>query len=94
MRLIWSPRARDDLREIAQYVAEFNTMAALALIRRLRQAAKGLADHPYIGRPGRVEETRELPVSGTNYILPYRVRHGRVEILAALHASRELPDQF
>jgi addiction module RelE/StbE family toxin len=94
MRLIWSPRARDDLRHIGEYVAEFNTIAALALIRRLRQAAKALADHPHLGRPGRVEETRELLVSGTNYILPYRVRDGRVEILAALHTSREWPESL
>jgi addiction module RelE/StbE family toxin len=94
MKLIWSSRARDDLRHIGQYVAEFNTIAALALVRRLRQSAKVLADHPHIGRPGRVEDMRELPVSGTSYILPYRVRGGRVEILAAIHASRQWPDRF
>lgn len=94
MRLIWSPRARDDLRHIGQYVAEFNMIAALALVRRLRQSAKVLADHPHIGRPGRAEDTRELPVSATSYILPYRVRDGRVEILAAIHASRQWPDRF
>ena len=94
MRLIWSPRAKDDLRHVGQYVAEFNTIAALALVRRLRQAAKALADHPHTGRLGRVEDTRELLVSGTNYILPYRVRDGRVEILAAIHASREWPDKL
>jgi toxin ParE1/3/4 len=94
MRLIWTPRARDDLREIGQYVAEFSSTAALALVRRLRVAARGLVDHPNIGRPGRVEETRELVVPGTNYILPYRVRGDRVEILAALHASRQWPDHF
>jgi len=94
MRLVWSPRARDDLRHIGEYVAEFDAIAALALVRRLRHSAKVLADHPHMGRPGRVEETREFPVSGTNYILPYRVRDGRVEILAALHISREWPESL
>ena len=94
MKLIWTPRAKDDLREIGHYIADLNPIAALALTRRLRHAAKALVDHPAIGKPGRVEETRELVVSGTSYILPYRVRDGRVEILAALHASREWPDQF
>ncbi len=88
MRVIWSPRARDDLRHIGEYVAEFNAIAALAWVRRLRQAAKALADHPDMGWPGRVEGTREFVIAGTPYILPYRVRDGRVEILAALHASR------
>lgn len=94
MKLIWTPRAKDDLREIGHYIADFNPTAALALVRRLRHAAKALVDHPAIGRPGRVEETRELVISGTSYILPYRVRDGHVEILAALHASREWPDEF
>lgn len=92
MKLIWTPRAKDDLREIGHYIADFNPTAALALARRLRHSAKALADHPAIGRPGRVEDTRELVVFGTNYILPYRVRDGRLEILAALHASRGWPD--
>ncbi|SFJ90833.1 addiction module toxin, RelE/StbE family [Bosea sp. OK403] len=94
MKLIWTPRAKDDLREVGHYIADFNPTAALTLVRRLRLAAKTLADSPAIGRPGRVEETRELGVSGTSYILPYRVREGRVEILAALHAARDWPDQF
>jgi toxin ParE1/3/4 len=94
MKLIWTPRAKDDLREIGHYIADFNPITALALARRLRHAAKMLADQPAIGRPGRVEETRELVVSGTSYILPYRVRDGRVEILAALRTSQQWPDQI
>ena len=94
MRLIWSPLARDDLREIGRYVAEFNAVAALALVRRLRQVAKALVDHPSIGRSGRVEGTREFAVPGTNYILPYRVRDDAVEIIAVIHTSRQWPEQF
>lgn len=94
MRLIWTPRAKDDLREIGHHIADFNPVAALALARKLRLSAKVLTDHPAIGRPGRVEETRELVVSGTNYILPYRVRDNRVEILAVFHTSRQWPDKL
>lgn len=94
MTTFWTLRARTDLREIGQYLADFNAVAALTLVRRIRSAGNQLATHPNIGRPGRVEETRELVVAGTSYILPYRVRDGRVEILAALHASRQWPDQF
>lgn len=94
MRIVWTDRAKADLREIGLYVAEFNPIAALALVRKLRASARGLQDHPALGRPGRNDETREFIVAGTNYILPYRVRDGRVEILAALHAARQWPDQF
>lgn len=94
MKVIWTPKARDDLRGISHYIGAFDGHAALALVRRLRAAATHLGEHPETGRAGRVEETRELVVTGTTYILPYRVRDGRVEILAALHASRQWPDRL
>ena len=46
------------------------------------------------GRPGRVAETRELVVPGSNYLVPYRVHEGRVEILAIVHAARDWPESF
>jgi len=94
VKVFWTQKARNDLREISLYVSAFDAGAALVLVRRLRAAATHLSDHPQIGRAGRVEHTRELVVTGTTYILPYRVRDGRVEILAALHASRQWPDQL
>jgi toxin ParE1/3/4 len=94
MKVIWTARARVELDEIADYVAPISASAALALVRRLRQAGKQLGEHPHMGRPGRVDGSRELVVNGTPYILPYRVRDGRVEILAVLHASRQWPDQL
>ncbi|WP_100959279.1 type II toxin-antitoxin system RelE/ParE family toxin [Bosea sp. FBZP-16] len=94
MKVIWTARARVELDDIADYVAPISASAALALVRRLRQAGKQLGEHPHTGRPGRVDGSRELVVNGTPYILPYRVRDGRVEILAVLHASRQWPDQL
>lgn len=94
MKVIWTARARVELDEIADYAAPISASAALALVRRLRQAGKQLGEHPNMGRPGRVDGSRELVVNGTPYILPYRVRDGRVEILAVLHASRQWPDQL
>jgi toxin ParE1/3/4 len=47
-----------------------------------------------MGRPGRVPGTRELVVSDTPFILPYRVRDSAVEILAVFHGARQWPEQF
>jgi len=41
-----------------------------------------------------VEGSRELVISGTFYILPYRVHRGNVEIIAVLHSSQLWPDRF
>lgn len=94
MKVIWTARARAELDEVADYVAPISASAALALVRRIRKAGNRLGEHPHVGRPGRVDESRELVVTGTPYILPYRVRDGRVEILAVLHTSRQWPDQL
>ncbi|MCA3606624.1 MAG: type II toxin-antitoxin system RelE/ParE family toxin [Methylobacterium sp.] len=94
MKVVWTVRAVEDLIEIADYVSEHHPDAAMALRDRLRSAIEGLADFPRSGRAGRVAETRELIVPGTNYLVPYRVHKGRVEILAILHAARDWPQSF
>jgi len=43
---------------------------------------------------GRVEGTRELVLTGTQYILPYRVQGLQNQVLAVFHGRREWPDQF
>jgi toxin ParE1/3/4 len=47
-----------------------------------------------MGRQGRIDGTRELVIHGLPYIIPYRVRRGRVEILAVIHAARRWPTRL
>jgi plasmid stabilization system protein ParE len=60
----------------------------------IREKAIALTENPDIGRIGRVDGTRELVLSGTHYILPYRITGQQIQILAVLHAARQWPDQF
>lgn len=94
MTPIWTRRALADIDAIFAYIAQDNPELAERLTFEIEARVQKLADHPEIGRPGRVEGTREFVLSGTPYVLPYRVHDGRVEILAALHSSREWPDQL
>ncbi len=57
-------------------------------------AVDRLADFPAMGRPGRVGGTRELVVPGTPYIIPYRVRKEKIEVLRVFHAARKWPKRF
>ena len=43
-----------------------------------------------MGRVGRIKGTREL-VAHPNYLLFYRIKHNRVEILRVKHAAQQLP---
>jgi toxin ParE1/3/4 len=94
MKLVWTPRTQRSLRDIARYLTQFNPIAALSMVRLLRAAPQQLLQHPASGRPGRIDGTRELLITGTSYILPYRVRQDAIEILAVLHTSRQWPDQL
>jgi addiction module RelE/StbE family toxin len=94
VRLFWTVRALSEIDAIFAYVAADSPLAAERLAVLIEAKARSLIDQPNMGRSGRVDGTREFVVTGTPYILPYRVRDGRVEILAALHASRHWPDQF
>lgn len=94
MKLLWTERALAEIDEAFAYVAADSPMAAERLALLIETKALLLIDQPSMGRPGRVDGTREFVVTGTPYILPYRVRDGRVEILAVLHASRQWPDQL
>ena len=90
----WSVPARRDLIAIADYLTADSRDAALAVIDRIDDAVANLADHPRIVRPGRVSGTRELVVPDLPYIVPYRLRGDRVQILRVLHAARKWPRHF
>jgi toxin ParE1/3/4 len=49
---------------------------------------------PELGRPDRIEGARERVVSGTRYVLAYRIVGADVEILAVRHSSRRWPESF
>ena len=83
-----------DLDDIAGYISQDNPEAARRTVRRLWTAAKSLAEQPEMGRPGRVHGTRELVVSDTPFVVPYRVAGSEIEILRVLHGARDWPKSF
>lgn len=94
MQVKWLRLALADLEEAAGYIAQSDPDAAKRIVARIWQATQILAEQPGIGRPGRVRGTRELLVSGTPYIVPYRVVGDAVQILRVLHTSRKWPKEF
>ncbi|MBK5204287.1 MAG: type II toxin-antitoxin system RelE/ParE family toxin [Polaromonas sp.] len=90
MKLVWTRPAREDRKAIREYIAADNPSAALDLDELLSEKAARLLDHPGLGRPGRLEGTREL-VAHRNYILIYDVAGDLVRVLRVLHAARQWP---
>lgn len=88
MNIGWSPTARADLRHIEAYIAERNPRAAAKVAQAILPGIESLRQFSGIGRPGRVPDTRELVISDTPYIVPYRVVGERVDIIAVIHGAR------
>ena len=91
MQIIWLTTALNNLDELAEYIAQENPQAARQVLELIETQVNLLATQPALGRPGRVLGTRELVISNTHYLVPYRIKNSVVEILRVFHTSRRLP---
>ena len=91
MMIVWSRRALRHLVYIRQHIEKDSEQNAALVARRILEAVDLLQSHPEIGRPGRVVGTRELVVPRTPYVIPYRVRRGRLELIAVFHGRQKWP---
>ena len=91
MRLVWSVPAQTDLESIYAFTAQDNPHAAALVVRRIRDRVRQLETMPRVGRVGRVENTRELVVGRTPYIVAYRIEESRISIIRVIHGRRAWP---
>ena len=92
MTIVWSPRAIPHLTHLRSYIASDNPNAANRIAATLLDAVERLAELPNLGRPGRVAGTRELFGPGTPYVIPYRVRGDRLEVIAVFHGRQKMAE--
>ncbi len=89
--IVWTRVAQEDLESARIYLTETSPGSIPKILTQLRKTLKILSNHPFIGRPGRVKDTRELPLQKTPFILVYRVIESQIQILTFLHSSRRWP---
>ena len=94
MKIRWVRLALDDLRDIEAYICKDSLTAAKKLIATIWESTLLLKKHPHAGRPGRIAGTRELVISGTPFIIPYRVVSEEIQILRVIHGARSWPKDF
>ena len=94
MQIVWLKTALNNLDEISAFIAQDNLIAASQVINLITSQVNLLSAQPAMGRPGRVLGTRELVISNTHYLVPYRIKNNVVEILRVFHTSRKLPDNW
>jgi addiction module RelE/StbE family toxin len=93
-RIDYAARYFRQLDDIRERIAEDNPSAAMRTIERIRAAVERLGEFPALGRPGRVAGTRELVISGTPYIVPYRAMQDQIQILGLMHSSQRWPKRL
>lgn len=93
MEIVWTRKALDNLDAIAAYIARDNPQRASSFVGEIKDKTELLAHFPAIGRPGRVPGTRELVVH-ENYVLPYRIKGGVVQIIRVHHVARLWPQRL
>lgn len=93
MNIVWSRKAVGDLAAARAFIARDNPEAARRIALQIIDAVEiSLAANPHMGRPGRVPGTRELVVSGTSFVVPYRVKDDAIQILRVYHGARRWPE--
>jgi toxin ParE1/3/4 len=92
--LKWTRAASQDLESVERYIRRDNPDAAVDTVLEIIRRVEILAQHPGMGRPGRVEGTRELVLSGLPYVVPYIHQGDTVIILRVLHGAMKWPESF
>ncbi len=90
--VLWLGSAVADLDRILRHIEQDSLQGAHAVALAIRRGANTLLqEHPRAGRAGRLKGTRELVIPSTPYILVYRLRRGRIEVLRIVHGKQKWP---
>lgn len=90
-KISWLRRARRDLLRQARRKAEDNPSAATEIYDTIISRTDTLDEHPFKGRRGRLQGTRELVITGTPYIVIYRVGPHVLTVLKVIHGAQKWP---
>ena len=91
MKAVWTRAAIRDITHVREYIANENPGAAREIALKIVDAAERITRFPELGRIGRVNDTRELVVSGTQYLIIYRSKKNAIHFLRVLHGHQKWP---
>ena len=91
MILKWLPKAIFNRDAQIDHIAEHNPLASITQGELIEKQVDQLIDQPGMGRIGRKRGTRELVISKTPFVVIFRVKADRIEIIRLLHSSQQWP---
>lgn len=94
MKVEWLRTALKNLDDEARYIAKDNPQAAACLVKTIKASVEQLSQFPAMGREGRLPGTREWPLPDLPYVIPYRIRLGKLQVLRIFHTRRLQPNTW
>lgn len=94
MILVWLPSASMTRDAQLDYIAQESLTAAIKQDAEIDNQVDRLLQYPEMGRPGRIKTTCELVIGRTLFIVAYRIKDDRIEILRVLHGAQQWPNNL
>ncbi|CAB1083477.1 plasmid stabilization protein [Alkalispirochaeta odontotermitis] len=95
MKVHWTRNAIRQLVVLHEYIALNSTTYAQRMVDKITARSRQIADYPLSGRKVPeydAEDIRELIEKP--YRIIYRIKPDQIDVLAVIHGSRLLPDDF
>jgi len=86
-----TPEAERDIRAIVAYIRKDNLSAAISVVSAIKEQVNALAQFPDMGRPGRIDGTREMVLGGLPYIVIYQIGDNTAYVARVLHGAQQWP---
>lgn len=93
MRVEWTAFAYEDRIRILEFIAADNPNATKQNDEWIRAETAELGRYPQMGRPGRLQNTRELVIANSPYIVIYSIEENAVVVLRVLHGAQAWPPE-
>jgi addiction module RelE/StbE family toxin len=91
MRVRWTTDAADDLERICDYIAQSRPESARRVAQSVTERIGTLETFPHLGRPGRVQGTREIAFPPLPFVAVYEVHEEQIVVLRILHGTQRWP---
>ena len=91
IKLRWTETAAADLERIADYLSEHAPEHVVRIVRAIYTAPVKLVDFPGMGRPGKVDGTRELVLESLPYLVVYTHTGQTIHVVRILHGAQRWP---
>ena len=95
VRIIWSPLARKDLKEVGAHIRKHNPSAAKTFLWSLNEKVELLVDFPELGRVVAEEEdptVREVIYRSYRIVYLYASANKTIQIIRVWHSARGEPE--